>query len=62
MGGRGIYTQTNIENRKEYTLKEWYDICNQDDHRPPKVTVEQPPSGKNKKQGTTLFTINYALI
>ncbi|CAO3613345.1 unnamed protein product [Mucor fragilis] len=34
IGGRGVFTQTNIEDRKEYTLQQWYDICQKDQHRP----------------------------
>ncbi|OAD02245.1 hypothetical protein MUCCIDRAFT_22150, partial [Mucor lusitanicus CBS 277.49] len=34
IGGRGVFTQTNIEDRKEYTLQQWYEICQKDQHRP----------------------------
>lgn len=37
IGGRGVFNQTNIENRKEYSLKEWHHLCNQNEHRPPKI-------------------------
>ncbi|KAI8372021.1 JmjC domain, hydroxylase-domain-containing protein [Choanephora cucurbitarum] len=35
LGGRGIFTQTNIEDRKAYSIDDWYQLCQHLDHRPP---------------------------
>ncbi|RCI03341.1 hypothetical protein CU098_012087, partial [Rhizopus stolonifer] len=37
LGGRGVFTQTNIEDRKEYSIQDWHQLCQQSDHRPPNV-------------------------
>ncbi|KAG0088557.1 hypothetical protein BGZ93_002489 [Podila epicladia] len=34
-GTKGIYTQTNIESRKSYTVAEFKTLCNDSNHRPP---------------------------
>ncbi|KAF9381046.1 hypothetical protein CPC16_010041 [Podila verticillata] len=34
-GTKGIYTQTNIESRKSYTVAEFKALCNDSNHRPP---------------------------
>lgn len=39
-----MYNQTNIENRKEYSLQEWKDLCQRSDHRPPKMTSSEETS------------------
>ncbi|KAI7905640.1 JmjC domain, hydroxylase-domain-containing protein [Cokeromyces recurvatus] len=35
IGGKGIYSVTNIENRKRFTLQEWHDLCQKPHYRPP---------------------------
>lgn len=46
IGGRGVYNQTNIENRKEYSLTEWKELCQRSDHRPPKTASANVKSTK----------------
>lgn len=48
MGGRGVFTQTNIEDRKEYSLKEWHQICHQNQNRPPQISSSSNLSSKTK--------------
>ncbi|KAI7874835.1 JmjC-domain-containing protein [Lichtheimia hyalospora FSU 10163] len=60
MGGQGIYTQTNVEKRRPYTIAQWYALCQQDDHRPPEIgtdrTLVTPTARKRHKvQPSTQF-------
>ncbi|KAJ2963083.1 hypothetical protein NQZ79_g1861 [Umbelopsis isabellina] len=44
IGSQGIYTQTNVEKRRPYTVQQWYNLCQSDEHRPPTVKVDRPQS------------------
>lgn len=41
MGSQGIYTQTNVEKRRPYTVEQWHHLCQQTEHRPPEVKTER---------------------
>ncbi|KAL1935446.1 hypothetical protein VTP01DRAFT_4586 [Rhizomucor pusillus] len=40
MGSKGIYTQTNVEKRRPYTVEQWHNLCQQVEHRPPQIKTE----------------------
>lgn len=44
IGSQGIYTQTNVEKRRPYTVQQWYQLCESEAHRPPTAKVTQPQS------------------
>ncbi|KAI7888964.1 JmjC domain, hydroxylase-domain-containing protein [Mucor mucedo] len=46
-GGRGVFNQTNIENRKDYSLEAWRELCNRNEHRPPKVNENEAVRSNN---------------
>ncbi|KAI9491044.1 JmjC domain, hydroxylase-domain-containing protein [Zychaea mexicana] len=54
MGSRGMYTQTNVEKRRPYTLAQWLALCEQSEHRPPEVgcdrTARQPVTPLSRKR------------
>ncbi|KAI8142351.1 JmjC domain, hydroxylase-domain-containing protein [Fennellomyces sp. T-0311] len=57
MGSRGMYTQTNVEKRRPYTVAQWHTLCEQEAHRPPEVGGDRTarpvtPSRKRYKVGT----------
>lgn len=58
MGGRGVFTQTNIEDRKEYSLKEWHQICHQNQNRPPQISS----NSSSKTNGNTNYKNNYVIF
>ncbi|OZJ03610.1 hypothetical protein BZG36_03686, partial [Bifiguratus adelaidae] len=52
LGCQGIYTQTNVEKRRFYSLQQWHDICEHSDHRPPgkkEPKAQSPPAKRRKK-------------
>lgn len=53
MGGRGVFTQTNIEDRKEYSLKEWHQICHQNQNRPPQISSNSSSKTNKSKPPLT---------
>ncbi|KAF9897135.1 hypothetical protein BX616_006132, partial [Lobosporangium transversale] len=61
-GTKGIYTQTNIESRKSYTVREFKTLSEDSDHRPPsrKGVPHGPadplPRRKRNRKPTTLQT------
>ncbi|KAG2179353.1 hypothetical protein INT44_006199, partial [Umbelopsis vinacea] len=44
IGSQGIYTQTNVEKRRPYTVQQWHQLCESEAHRPPTAKVTQPQS------------------
>lgn len=54
MGGQGIYTQTNVEKRRPYTVAQWYALCQQDNHRPPEIGTDRTsvtPTARKRHKG-----------
>ncbi|KAI9311530.1 JmjC domain, hydroxylase-domain-containing protein [Dichotomocladium elegans] len=45
IGSRGIYTQTNVEKRRPYTLGQWQSLCQQECHRPPGAGMDRKSRG-----------------
>ncbi|KAI7872159.1 JmjC domain, hydroxylase-domain-containing protein [Spinellus fusiger] len=41
IGSQGVYTQTNIEKRRPYTLNQWYSVCEQSEHRSPDLNTDR---------------------
>ncbi|KAG0767316.1 hypothetical protein G6F57_003195 [Rhizopus arrhizus] len=37
IGNKGVFGQTNIEKRGSYTIDQWFHLCQQREHRPPKI-------------------------
>ncbi|KAL4206187.1 JmjC domain, hydroxylase-domain-containing protein [Rhizopus microsporus] len=35
LGNNGIFSQTNVEKRGTFTVNQWFELCQQPDHRPP---------------------------
>lgn len=50
MGSQGIYTQTNVEKRRAYTIEQWHQLCSDGDHRPPPKKGEPAPSTPRKRR------------
>ncbi|KAI9304881.1 JmjC domain, hydroxylase-domain-containing protein [Cunninghamella echinulata] len=52
MGSQGIYQQTNVEKRRPYTLGQWHSLCQEDDHKPPDLSMDRSkkPVTLNKKR------------
>ncbi|CAO3661221.1 unnamed protein product [Umbelopsis vinacea] len=44
IGSQGIYTQTNVERRRPYTVQQWHRLCESDEHRPPTPKLSPPQS------------------
>ncbi|KAI8376564.1 JmjC domain, hydroxylase-domain-containing protein [Radiomyces spectabilis] len=57
LGSQGLYTQTNIEKRRPYTLNQWRTLCDQKQHRPPTIglgrTAQSPVTPKRAKTSPT---------
>ncbi|KAG2217670.1 hypothetical protein INT45_006179 [Circinella minor] len=57
MGSRGMYTQTNVEKRRPYTIAQWYKLCEQSEHQPPNIGCDRTtrpivtPNRKRDKVG-----------
>ncbi|RUS25474.1 hypothetical protein BC938DRAFT_472118 [Jimgerdemannia flammicorona] len=50
IGSQGIYTQTNVEKRRAYTIEQWYELCGDGDHRPPPKKGEYAPPTPRKRR------------
>jgi hypothetical protein len=48
-GVKGIYTQTNIEKKRSYTVEQWYNECHQDSNRPPQIKTDHTPTEDNNE-------------
>ncbi|KAI8372752.1 JmjC domain, hydroxylase-domain-containing protein [Radiomyces spectabilis] len=57
IGTQGIYTQTNVEKRRPFTLEQWCTLCNGDEHGAPDLgidrTLKKPVSGHRKQKSST---------
>ncbi|KAI7850121.1 JmjC domain, hydroxylase-domain-containing protein [Circinella umbellata] len=69
MGSRGMYTQTNVEKRRPYTIAQWCKLCEQSEHQPPNIGCDRTtrpivtPNRKRDKVGNNnneeKYTVDY---
>ena len=48
-----MYTQTNVEKRRPYTITQWYKLCEQSEHQPPNIGSDRttrPTVTSNRKR------------
>ncbi|KAI9023593.1 JmjC domain, hydroxylase-domain-containing protein [Phycomyces nitens] len=41
IGSQGVYTQTNVEKRRPYTLNQWHALCEKTEHRLPDIGADR---------------------
>ncbi|KAG8995096.1 hypothetical protein FRB94_009473 [Tulasnella sp. JGI-2019a] len=52
VGQSGLFRQSNVEKRRKLTVKDWVDLCNQDDRRAPAIKdgeVQKRPVARTRK-------------
>ncbi|KAG0169293.1 hypothetical protein DFQ28_003740 [Apophysomyces sp. BC1034] len=54
IGSQGVYTQTNVEKRRPYTLEQWLGLCDHDDHRSPEIGTDRTSKVARSRKRATL--------
>ncbi|KAF7731668.1 hypothetical protein EC973_008838 [Apophysomyces ossiformis] len=54
IGSQGVYTQTNVEKRRPYTLEQWLGLCEHEDHRPPEIGTDRTFNVARSRQRATV--------
>ncbi|KAL0077977.1 putative jumonji family transcription factor [Phycomyces blakesleeanus] len=62
IGSQGVYTQTNVEKRRPYTLNQWHALCEKTEHRLPDIGADRtsvvPVTQPRKKKIPTQEIVN----